>query len=773
MANGATEERAGGQRGGRLRRTPLAARGEPAVWLMGMALTICAVLIVGLVAMIFREGTRTFWPRQIDLVTLRSGEKFLGVRMVEEAFDPGPADAASIAKLRTAGVIDPASFDADGRPLRRLYRVGNRELGQQPFRWVGMFEAEKVERPQDAVLLERREWGIWLGSARAVYVQTVTPFNEEKPVPSASDVVDGKRVTREVLERSGGKVVRERRYLAEGPGAWAEFERQHPAAVERSAEIKRLTDQEIGAVNAEMEAQRLRVRESEIENQRTRAGAETGRSGWGVWSLLAVASAGSLGGAWWLTSRSGPVVRPGGTLVRRTVWLLGLILSLGAVLERPWKGGRVTDEELARIREIGAERQRELEGVYSAALQRLQKLRDEDAAYRVEFAEPNGRFAPLRQTEPDEAMLISQVVRAVPANQIAAGGKAGVYFDRWREFLLGEPREANTEGGVFPVIFGTVLLTMLLSVIVVPLGVVAALYLREYARQGVVTSFVRIAVNNLAGVPSIVYGVFGVGFFCYGLGQYFDRGPVAAASRGMWWAYAVGALLLAVGALSAAAMASPKPGEAASRRHRVWGFVAGVVWLSTAGLAAYVVATTPYFHGFHEAAAPNPVFGTRGLLWAALTLALMTLPVVIVATEEAIAAVPRTMREGSYGCGASKWQTIRRIVLPGAMPGIMTGMILAMARGAGEVAPLMLVGAVKLAPKLPLTGEFPFLHAERSFMHLGFHVYDLGFQSPDSEAARPMVWTTTLLLITVVVALNLAAISIRGKLRSRLRGTQF
>ena len=160
-------------------------------------------------------------------------------------------------------------------------------------------------------------------------------------------------------------------------------------------------------------------------------------------------------------------------------------------------------------------------------------------------------------------------------------------------------------------------------------------------------------------------------------------------------------------------------------------------------------------------------------MWASLTLALLTLPVVIVATEEALSAVPNSMREGSYACGASKWQTIRRIVLPRAMPGIMTGMILAIARGAGEVAPLMLVGAVKLAPELPLDGVFPFLHGSRSFMHLGFHIYDVGFQSPNSEAARPMVFTTTLLLIAIVALLNITAIRLRSRLRRRYQVSQF
>jgi phosphate transport system permease protein len=175
---------------------------------------------------------------------------------------------------------------------------------------------------------------------------------------------------------------------------------------------------------------------------------------------------------------------------------------------------------------------------------------------------------------------------------------------------------------------------------------------------------------------------------------------------------------------------------------------------------------------FFASSLPNPTYGKGGILWSSLTLALLTLPVVIVATEEALSAVPNSMREGSYACGATKWQTIRRIVLPRAMPGIMTGMILAVARGAGEVAPLMLVGAVKLAPDLPIDGVFPFIHPERSFMHLGFHIYDVGFQSQNSEAAKPMVYTTTLLLIAIVMLLNLIAITVRARLRKKFRAAR-
>ena len=295
---------------------------------------------------------------------------------------------------------------------------------------------------------------------------------------------------------------------------------------------------------------------------------------------------------------------------------------------------------------------------------------------------------------------LDEIVRAYPANQLGLGRKIGIYLDRWREFLTAEPREANSEGGVFPAIFGTVVMTLGMTLLVVPFGVMSALYLREYAGQGWLTSMVRISINNLAGVPSIVFGVFGLGFFSYIVG-----GSIDAI--------------------------------------------------------------------FFADKLPNPTFGTGGIMWASLTLALLTLPVVIVATEEALAAVPTSMREGSFACGATKWQTIRRVVLPRALPGVMTGAILAMARGAGEVAPLMLVGAVKLAPELPLDQHFPFFHPERSFMHLGFHIYDLGFQSQNSEAAKPMVFTTTMVLMGIVLFLNAAAILLRSRLTRRFSGSKF
>lgn len=764
------------------RRTPLSARGEPAVWLLGLALCLCVTLVVALMAVIVREGLRTFWPRPIELVTLVGGEKLLGTPMQDEAFDASGDEAKAIEARHAGATLIDGAFEG-GRPVRRLYRVGNRDVGQEPFRWVTLANIESIERPSDAAMLERQEWGVWIGMPRAIVKQ------ETIKVPAAAgeieksgsiDTPDGPRpVTREVLstESDGTRVVRQRLFVA-GSAAGADspidrepFDRQHREALDRAAQIKSIEKSEIGSINHEMESWRLRVRKAEIERDRSAAdpgGMLSNSLALPVWGA-AVLGVVLLAGLHVVLGRRADHREPMMRAARPALLVLAGVLGLWCVIESPWSHRKVTDADVARVKSEADAVLAKLQLSYDEAIGRIGEIRRLDEQYRVVVEDTSGRFAPVRQTTPDEPLMLSQVVRMVQPNSLGAGGKWGVYLSRWAEFLSGDPRDTNTAGGVFPVLFGTVSLTLLLSLLVVPMGVVAALYLREYARQGLATSIVRIAVNNLAGVPSIVYGVFGLGFFCYTLGQYIDQGPRAPALRFDWWLTLGGAGAAAIAAIAVAVLAKPTPGTPPRRVHRVMAFVAGSCWLLAAGLGAAAIFSTPYFHGFFAERAPNPVFGTRGLLWASITLALMTLPVVIVATEEAIASVPRSMREGSYGCGASKWQTIRRIVLPGAMPGIMTGMILAMARGAGEVAPLMLVGAVKLAPDLPISASAPFVHLERSFMHLGFHIYDLGFQSPDSEAARPLVWTTTLLLIVVVATLNVAAIWLRASLRSRMK----
>ncbi len=355
------------------------------------------------------------------------------------------------------------------------------------------------------------------------------------------------------------------------------------------------------------------------------------------------------------------------------------------------------------------ERKLQLEGVsdpgaYDAIERQRQELQAEYHQLEDDLLALNQairRDAVIMQTSGgrEVELPLYTIVDAWQPNAMSLWQRLAHYFHKAWDFVSEDPREANTEGGIYPAIFGTILMVLLMTVVVTPFGVVAGVYLKEYATQGALTRTIRIAVNNLAGVPSIVYGVFGLGFFVYTLGGSIDR-------------------------------------------------------------------------LFYEAALPSPTFGTGGLFWASLTLALLTLPVVIVSTEEGLSRIPRSIREGSLALGATQWETLWRTVIPMASPGIMTGLILAVARAAGEVAPLMLVGVVKLAPSLPLDGNYPFLHPERKFMHLGFHIYDVGFQSPNVEAARPLVYATALLLVLVILLLNMVAIHVRNGLREKYRGLE-
>ena len=386
--------------------------------------------------------------------------------------------------------------------------------------------------------------------------------------------------------------------------------------------------------------------------------------------------------------------------------LLGLIRDANRIHERILK---IEKGEIGDIN-YGIEKQRlklkglAVRGEHNPAKEaeyRL-KIKEYEGRYKTSEAKLEALYAELNRNEAvmlsaggdEKTIPLGKIVMAHRPNSMGFVEKAGFYVKRFWGFVSDDPREANTEGGIFPAIFGTVLMVLIMSIVVMPFGIVAALYLREYARQGVMVRIVRICVNNLAGVPSIVFGVFGVGFFLYGIGGIIDS-------------------------------------------------------------------------VFFKEALPSPTFGTGGILWASLTLALLTVPVVIVATEEGLAAVPRNIREGSLALGATKFETTWKVVIPSALPAILTGLILAVARATGEVAPLMITGVVKLAPDLPIDGHFPFLHLERKFMHLGFHIYDLGFQSPNAEAAKPMVFMTAFLLILIVVVLNITAIVIRNRLRKK------
>ncbi|BBN82849.1 phosphate transport system permease protein PstA [Pseudoalteromonas sp. A25] len=346
----------------------------------------------------------------------------------------------------------------------------------------------------------------------------------------------------------------------------------------------------------------------------------------------------------------------------------------------------LTDE---RVAELQSKRE-QLRDDYKVLEERLFALRKKAKRDQVVVRDMRGEQVTLP---------LYQVLDVWFPNDMGYFAKVAHYFTQIGKFISDDPREANTEGGVFPAIFGTVFMVMLMAVIVTPFGVIAAIYLHEYAAKNAVTKMIRIAVINLAGVPSIVYGVFGLGFFVYMLGGSIDE-------------------------------------------------------------------------LFYREAAPSPVFGTPGVIWSALTLAILTLPVVIVSTEEGLSRIPSSVRHGSLALGATKAETLWRIIVPMASPAIMTGLILAVARAAGEVAPLMLVGVVKMAPTLPLDGNFPYIHLDRKFMHLGFHIYDVGFQSPNVEAARPLVYATAFLLVTVIIALNITAIGIRNHLREKFRSLE-
>ncbi|HRP35653.1 MAG TPA: phosphate ABC transporter permease PstA, partial [Gammaproteobacteria bacterium] len=530
-AAGAATEAAQPRYGVRKYSADLSAVGEPWLWGLGGALALGIILVAGFLTMIFWNGVSTFWPKPIEVVTLTDGTVVAGEPTRSGVYRVG----ANVREGLSPEAL--AMIDAnDGFAHRVLYRSANFDLYGDDFRWVSDYEVAGVERPTDFFLLERQEWGPFVGRIAGL-------------------TLDG----------------RERRLEDYG---YRELRRAQAQARQRFEAIRHIEQKDIGRVNYYIERERLALRRVQLRH------------------------------------------------------------------------GEDSEQYRAQQPQTAA-RIAELQQEFAAHQARITEIRTRDRGDWLLLEEVGGR---------SKQQLLSEVVRLYPANDLSGLQKIGIYLSRWKEFLTAEPREANTEGGVLPAIFGTVAMTLIMVVIVAPFGVITALYLREYAKQGRIVSIVRVSVNNLAGVPSIVFGVFGLGFFAYTMGVSIDQ-------------------------------------------------------------------------LFYPERLPSPTFGTGGILWSALTLALLTVPVVIVAAEEALAAVPRSMREGSLACGASKWQTIRRVVLPRAMPGIMTGLILAMARGAGEVAPLMLVGVVKLAPMLPVDGFYPFLHLERSFMHLGFHIFDVGFQS--------------------------------------------
>jgi phosphate ABC transporter permease subunit PstA len=751
----------------KLRASP-AAQGEPFVWLTGGALALALLMTGSLIGFILWSGLESFLPLPLVQVKTTTGQEYLGEIVASERFRP---DADWLTKL------DPAAKAAaerdlaatDGALLRRKFRTGNFDLSGTHFTWIDdcRIVADGETRPADAVLIERRDWGRFYGFTQAYFERT-----DRRPTDDERAWQAGLKLLDETRNATGDAWLETRKLFATG-GPWATaesaaplqtaFEQERAAASTAFLKSQSLPEGAVGEIvggggaaqpwnpaapnsapSATADVAAVVVRWNDLDAAWTRLQerlpgvqhvldekrhleeVETGRlndrENRALIQLRAAAMRHGLDVSLYLealghlreaTDRQAASAAAAQKLAEVCARRFGAdAAETKSVCAWSEAVGRDAAAATAKL-EAASNNAAFIEKLPAEVRDHLAELRAVQAAVAAEYASLQARIDVLNQEShrnrwvlrtvegtPKE-LTLADVVRTFHPNQLSTTAAIGVYASRWREFLFDEPRASNLEGGVYPAIVGTIVMTLFMSLAVVPFGVVAALYLREYAKPGLIVSAVRIAINNLAGVPSIVFGVFGLGFFCYFTGASIDQLFFPAES------------------------------------------------------------------------ATSPVFGKGALIWASLTLALMTMPVVIVATEEALAAVANSMREGSYACGASKFQTIRRIVLPRALPGIMTGMILAMARGAGEVAPLMLVGALKNAPKLPIDGTFPLVHLDRSFMHLGFYIFDLGFQSPNSEAAKPMVFTTTLLLITIVVLLNVTAIAIRSRLRRRFQGTQF
>ena len=544
--------------------------GSPWIWLNGGAVAVSMVMVIGLLALIAIRGFGHFWPADILHTTIVDREGNRHAVMGEAV----RSEVIPTAVARDNGYTVPENVEL---VTRHLIKQGNRDVSSRDFMWYLETGMDEWEYPDQAIVIERREWGNYYGY----------------PVEIRED---GNTVSRY------------------GSGYfWQQLEQRVERSVNLFAELREIEKVSIGRINNGLERLRLKERRLQLDG--------------------------------------------------------------------------VSGEELAREQAEIAQRRAELDARYLTI-----------KAERDEILARTKRDQLLTTTADGKEVVIpfEKIVRITRPNDMGVVAKSIQYLERFWEFLTDEPREANTEGGIFPAIFGTVTMVIVMSIMVTPFGVLAAIYLREYARQGTVLRLIRISVYNLAGVPSIVYGVFGLGFFVYFLGGNIDQ-------------------------------------------------------------------------LFYPESLPAPTFGTPGLFWASLTLALLTLPVVIVSTEEGLARIPSTIRQGSLALGATKAETLWKVVVPLATPAMMTGLILAIARAAGEVAPLMLVGVVKLAPSLPVDGNYPYLHLDQKIMHLGFHVYDVGFQSPSVEAARPLVYATSLVLVMLIVILNIAAIKIRNNLREKYR----
>jgi phosphate transport system permease protein len=544
--------------------------GSPWIWLNGGAVTLCMIMVIGLLGLIAVRGFGHFWPADIALTstTDNAGNKqvILGELVRSEVI------SAAVAR-------DNGFTIAPDRELitRYLMKLGNRDITGRDFIWTLEIGMNEWEYPQHAVAVERREWGNFYG-----YLESL---NEAGKL---------------VVNKDSANFVQE-------------VDARLKRALELHEKIAHIEKVQIGSINNQIQDLKLEHRRLELK---------------GV---------------------TGPA-----------------LIEADAVL---------------------AERKTVLEAEYDVVKKERDLLAEQAKRDQLIAKTADGK---------EVTLSLASLVRITRPNDMSTVAKLGDYLERFWEFMTEEPREANTEGGIFPAIFGTFIMVIVMAIMVTPFGVLAAIYLREYAKDGWFLRMIRISVYNLAGVPSIVYGVFGLGFFVYYLGGNLDD-------------------------------------------------------------------------LFFAESLPSPTFGTPGLFWASLTLALLTLPIVIVSTEEGLSRIPSTIRQGSLALGATKTETLWKVVVPLATPAMMTGLILAIARAAGEVAPLMLVGVVKLAPALPVDNIYPYLHLDQKIMHLGFHIYDVGFQSPNVEAARPLVYATSLVLVLLIVLLNVTAIKIRNNLREKYR----
>ena len=698
------------------------------VWLSGGMFAIACLMIVSLLAFVLWQGLWTLWPRTYSIYGRKDGTLVGG-----ELYAKASLEGQDTLYLRT----------------------GNYDVSNQHFAYVS--SSELVEQSgwlaPDLWLVERKEWGNLYGFPKQL------SWSQADPEDFVRLVQEGMRQTAKIdreLGEAKNELKRIDQRIAEARLGIRRVELAEKIDLQKAAETGSLEGLSPSAQKAvsDLGLRNRQADETMVEINDRIAGLEAQRAERTVVFELPILDPLGTITADWADLRAGRLRDP-----------TGLAELLGAAKDSSGLSFSAEPMGDGGLSEPGVEDQRLVCKVTipGEPTRRLMIRRLEDGRVSVEAFR-------------EHSILLADMVRFFPTNRLGIFQRLGVYASRWWEFLSGDPREAGMEGGFFPAIWGTVVMTIVMSLAVMPFGVLAALYMREYAKSGWLLSVIRISINNLAGVPSIVYGVFGLSFFCYIVGGYIDGGPIKAGFE-PWpsaaWFSALGGLAI-VGLIAFAV--SIFSGQAEARRsplRTVLSWSAGLLWLLTLGLIVWLLVKSPHFHGFYEAQLPNPTFGKGCLLWAALTLSLLTLPVVIVATEEALSAVPNSLREGSYACGAGKWQTIHRIVLPYARPGIITGFILAMARGAGEVAPMMLVGAIPLATELPLDGEFPFLHGSRSFMHLGFQIYSLGFQSQNSEAAKPMVFTATLLLLSIVTVLNQTAIWLRASLRKRFQSSQF